>query len=250
MDRETLLELIPAYALDALDADERQAVENLLAQDVEARRLLADYQQITDALVLAVPARPAPPHLTDDLRQRLAQQRPAASAPPARPALRRVPLTMRLLAVAAVLVVIFGLVALLDNLQPRPTVITGQALYSQLDQQAGALRLAVQANENAPQVEGELLAAPDGSQAVIAVRNLPVLGEDETFQLWLNGPGGVVSGGLFQAEGEDTPTYILLPITEPLTAYRGFGVSREAAGGSPFPDRPAGTGVFRVVLES
>lgn len=254
MDRETLLDLIPAYALGALDAEERQLVEALLAQDSEAQQLLADYQAITDLLVLAAPARPAPNHLQADLRQRLAQQRatpaepePVAAAPrpvspPAASPLRR------WLALAAILAVIFGVVALLSTLQPPD--LNGEALFSQLTTRADVIRVALVPGEDMTQLAGELVAVPDSTQAVIAVNNLPVLPEDETYQLWLAAPEGVTSGGLFQASAEGEATYIVVPITRPVTAYNGFGVSREAAGGSPFPDRPAGTGVFRVPLSS
>ena len=81
MDKQALLDLIPAYAIDALDPDERALVEAQLQTDPEARRLLDDYRTVGDALVLAVPAIPAPAHLGDNLRRRMAASR-------ARPALR------------------------------------------------------------------------------------------------------------------------------------------------------------------
>jgi anti-sigma-K factor RskA len=80
MDRNTLLELIPAYAVDALDAEERQAVEALLERDPEAQALLADYEAITAMLPLAAPMRPAPSHLNNDLRSRLAARKINGSA--------------------------------------------------------------------------------------------------------------------------------------------------------------------------
>lgn len=242
MDRETLLDLIPAYALGALDADERQAVEALLANDAEAQALLAEYQVITDTLVLATPPQAAPSHLRGDLRRRLKQAPPAPQVA-ARP--RRWPL---LALAAALLVVAAGVVAfLLADRDPEP--LSGAALFAQITQQEGVLRVQVVPGDGGPDVTGELVAAPDGSQAVIEVRNLPVLPDDQIYQLWLSAPEGVTSGGLFQAAA-DSPTYIVLPITEPVTHYRGFGVSREEAGGSPFPDRPAGTGMFRVPLST
>src|SRR5262245_10988112 len=71
MDRNILLDLIPAYALGALDPDERAEVEAHLASDPEAQRLLAEYQEVADLLLLTVPARQAPATLADDLRRRL-----------------------------------------------------------------------------------------------------------------------------------------------------------------------------------
>jgi anti-sigma-K factor RskA len=253
MDRETLLDLIPAYALGSLDAEEQQLVEALLAEDSEAQQLLAEYQAITDLLVLAVPVQPAPSHLQADLRQRLAQRRePETPAAPVvavpRPVLPAVTSPLRRwLALAAILTVIFGVVALLNSLQTPD--LSGEALFSQLAAREDVIRVALVPGEDMTQLAGELVAVPDGTEAVIAVSNLPVLSEDETYQLWLAAPDGVISGGLFAAES-DGATYIVLPITRPVSSYNGFGVSREAAGGSPFPDRPAGTGVFRVPLSS
>ena len=57
MTRDDLLELIPAYALDALDTDERAEVDSLLTSDAEAQQLLADYEAVASALVFHVPER-------------------------------------------------------------------------------------------------------------------------------------------------------------------------------------------------
>ncbi|MBI5667533.1 MAG: hypothetical protein HZC41_05950 [Chloroflexi bacterium] len=121
MNREELLERIPAYALGALDEDERAAVEAWLPTDPEAQRLLKEYRELVEWLPLAAPAQPAPSHLQADLRRRLNEQRgetaktSAADEPrPAlipptlpRPMLRRdwIPL---MLGMAAALVVLFA----------------------------------------------------------------------------------------------------------------------------------------------
>src|SRR5690349_9153281 len=118
MNRETFLDLIPAYALGALDADEREAFETMLANDAEAQKLLAEYQGFTDLLVLTTPAQPAPAHLKDDLRKRLTEQRKTSKPVPEIITLpkspqpvpvRRSNRTMAgLLALAAMLAVVFG----------------------------------------------------------------------------------------------------------------------------------------------
>lgn len=246
MDRETLLDLIPGYALGALDADEQREVEALLAQDAEARALLAEYEEMTDMLVLAVPAQAAPAHLSDDLRRRLRGDSAPASSRPLPAAKPVTPLLPRLLALAAMLAVVIGLAALLASLQPATP--EGAQLYTQLAGQENAMRVALVPNEEQPQLEGELVAVPGSTQVVIEVRNLAVLPEDQIYQLWIVGPEGITSGGLFNA-AEDAPTYVVVPITLPVENYAAFGVSLEPAGGSPFPDRPTGSGVFRVPLE-
>ena len=69
--REELLNLIPAYAIGALDEQERIDFEAWLQTDPEAQAILADYQIVADHLVALAPLRPAPAHLQADLRQRL-----------------------------------------------------------------------------------------------------------------------------------------------------------------------------------
>src|SRR5205085_5277677 len=129
MDRNILLDLIPAYALGALDPDERAEVEAFLATDDEARTLLAEYQAVTDAIVLTAPARRPPAHLNADLRQRLAASRPHPTAtahkseptlvpPPAatsaRPALqRRSPVWVRYVTAAAMIALVLAALLLL-----------------------------------------------------------------------------------------------------------------------------------------
>jgi anti-sigma factor RsiW len=78
MNRDDLIDLIPAYALGALDADEKAEFETWLAGDLQAQALLAEYRQVADRLVIAAPLRAAPPHLQADLRRRLATTRTKA----------------------------------------------------------------------------------------------------------------------------------------------------------------------------
>ena len=261
MDRNTLLDLIPAYTLGALDDEEREAVEALIEIDSEAKQVLADYQELSDLLVLMTPLEPAPMHLADDLRRRLAVEEtttapplaPQKDEPPIAAALpqpeKRPPLVWGLVALAAALAVIIGLVAVLQSMQPAAP--SPQELYTQLAAQTNAVRVAVVPNEEAQyQFDGELVAAPNSTEAVIRINALPALPADQTYQLWLAEPETVISGGLFKGEGPDQPTYLRVPLTQPISYYRGLGVSLEPEGGSPFPNRSSGPNVFRVPLST
>ncbi|MGB1285287.1 MAG: hypothetical protein ACPG7F_02040, partial [Aggregatilineales bacterium] len=120
MDRETLLDMIPAYALGILDADETGQVEALLKQDTDAQHLLADYQQINAGIGLAMALHDPPAHLEDKLRARLKpeQQQKRVLRP-----------NFRLFtSIAAVLMVVFigGLMVFLATQQDT------EALYQQL----------------------------------------------------------------------------------------------------------------------
>jgi anti-sigma-K factor RskA len=247
MDREALLDLIPAYALDALDADERAAVEALLAVDADARQRLDEYRQIAAVIALSAAPRRAPDHLSADLRTRLTAAPPANVVPltvklPVSP--RRAGSLRVLLAAAAVTALIitgiFGLGL------PRP-VNEGRALYDQLKAHTESQSLTLVAHLT-PEVDGELWIAADGRAAVIRVRRLPELTAAQTFQLWLVDPAGSQSGGTYRFENPAVWNYIVLPLEKPLVEYTRFGVSIEPEGGSPLLDKPSGPRVFDVTV--
>ena len=241
-EHERLEDLIPAYALGALDPAERAEVESRLAADPEAQRLLVEYEQIAAQLAFAVPARPAPAHLTDDLRRRLADRRAEARPP------RQGTIPARyLLPLAALLVLAVGVIMILS--QPPPAAGPAQ-VFATLQAQGQARRFAVVPGEGQEGVTGELVAAPDGTRAVIQVWQLPAIPPDQTFQLWLRGVDGTVrSGGLFRASPEPM-TYIEIPLAgQRVEAFAAFGVSLEPAGGSPYADRPTGPRIFLVPLD-
>jgi anti-sigma-K factor RskA len=254
MDRQTLLDLIPAYALGALDEAERAEVDALLASDAEAQKLLAEYQGVTQDMALMTPARQAPAHLGADLRQRLAASRTGtqearvtrvdtqesktvptaatretAETRAVRPARRRVAWVPVLVGtLAAVAVVAVGLMLLL-----RPA--SGQDIYNRLSGQPGAQRFPVAGQG----VAGELVASPDGKEGVLRVAQLPSITQDRTFQLWLIDEGGPKSGGLFRA-GDGDVAYVVLPLAgRKLSDFKAVAVSVEPAGGSPDANGPS-----------
>lgn len=263
MDRQTLLDLIPAYALGALDPNERAEVEALLATDAEARQELAIYQDISDNLVLATPARRAPAHLQNDLRQRLAAQKSsnAASTPPP-PApnhnqssgdgveLPTLQVVRRkrfdfvpLLAAAAAFVIILG--GLLLFTRPQATTDPGQALFDDIISRGGS-RVPITAVDSS--ATGEMVMSTDGSQAVIQVASLPNIETNQIFQLWLIDANGAHSGGLLTQIDVSKTNYIIVPLEKPVTQYDAFGVSIEPETGSPNPDGPSGPRVFGITI--
>jgi anti-sigma-K factor RskA len=247
MSRDELLALLPAYALGALDPDERAAVEAWLSADAEAQAILAEYQAVADRLYVLAPIRPAPSHLEADLRRRLAAGRAAPRRLSAERVWRRANVW---LAAAAVLLVVIGVTVLSRLLADHesPTTDPG-AVYATLAAQADARRFAIEAGEEQANLRGELIVTASGDRAVIRVEQLPALPADQTFQLWLLDTEGTLrSGGIFRAQGE--ATHIIVPLERPFSAYQRFGVSIEPAGGSPYPDRPTGPVVFRVYVNS
>jgi anti-sigma-K factor RskA len=253
MDKATLLDLIPAYALGALDTEEHAAVESLLAADAEAQALLAEYQATADLIVLTTPARRAPAHLTADLRQRLAASRPPAAPPaPVEPPLSILPptnqrnwLPLALGMAAAVAIVLAGVLLLMRGTAPNPAA----ELYAQIVAQADVRRTPVQGMAAAT-ATGEMVATADGTKAVIKVSQLSPLAADKTFQLWLIDDSGPRSGGLFVFDKPDTANYIVVPLDKPVSGYKSFAVSIEPKGGSPNPKAPSGDVAFGVNVAS
>ncbi len=244
MDRETFLDLIPAYALDALEESDRAEFEALLAQDAEAQQLLAEYQVITDNLVLTVPAQAAPAHLGADLRQRLATARPQPAQP-------KRPIWRIWLAAAAILAVVFGVTWGLTQVLPgsEGAVATSEQVYNDIVALDNVVRVAVTPSEDFTDIAGELVVDLADNRAVIQVMNLPPIEADQTFQLWLRDTEGTVfDGGLFVGAPYGTATYVSLPLAAPFANYVGFGVSLEPAGGSPLGNQRSGPSVFRIPL--
>ena len=260
MQHDDLFELIPAYALGALDPDEQSRFEAWLRDHPDAQILLDEYRQMADHLVVMAPVQPAPQRLQADLRARLAADRAAAS--PAAPAPPRASLSangrvlwlnrrwrqVATLAAAAILLIIVGVLALRPESSP-PQENPAQA-YARIASEDNAGWFDVVPGDVTDTVTGDLVVTPDGSEAVIRVAQLPSIDQDQTFQLWLvDDSGSRVSGGLFRP-GTDDATYIRVPLDRPLADYQAFGVSLEPDGGSPLKDAPTGPRVFSVPLNT
>jgi anti-sigma-K factor RskA len=255
MERQELLDLIPAYALGALDADERIQVESFLKTDREAQDLLAEYQTITEGMVVMTPALRAPPHLQDDFRRRLQANRASGDVStlqmPTPPRRLQPRVWIPVAAAAAILIVLAALLVWQNTRTPDPA-----NLYNQLVAQAGARRIPIQAGQDTNgqpfPTHGELVISADGQQAVIRVQDLPPLTANQIYQLWVIGaqtPDVPESAGLMRFDNPAGPNYIPLPLdNKPASDYAGFALSLEPAGGSTAAVGPSGPAVFGVTL--
>ena len=247
--REELLDLIPAYALGALDEDERTEFETWLEDDPEAQAILSDYHAVVGHLLTLVPLHPAPDHLLADLRQRLAAS-PRGGAAAKRGILPKRWMGWVLAAAALLVVAIVGILLVLSGSVNEATPTPGAAeLYTRLVAQSSSSQYTIVAGEVDADVSGNLIISSDGKQAVLCIWYLPSITSDQTFQMWLIDTNGArTSGGLFRAEPSQEVLYIQVPFDQPVTAYKGVGVSLEPAGGSPYADRPTGPRVLSVPL--
>ena len=230
MERDAARDLIPAYALGALNADEQAQVEALLREDDSARLLLREAEATAKALAFAVPALTPPAGVEERLLARARQS-------------RRSLLLTRWMAAAAVLalatLVLFGWASLRKSPDPK-------ALYDQVMADAEHVEIAL-VPALTPDIEGRLVFRPSDKLAVIEVSNLPPIAGDQAFQLWLVDEAGPVSGGLFRVN-EDTG-YVLVSATRPIDEYLRFGVSLEPETGSPLGNRASGPRVFSIPIQ-
>lgn len=229
--RTSLCELVSAYALGCLDADEAAAFAGHLETCADCRVDLPAFRGVADALLLAVPDVAPSPVVRERLMAaigRMSTVRPSAPRPAAHRAPR--PLSARrawpVLAVAALAVIVLG--GLLLALAARWA--------------APARVVALLPTDVAPHAAGELRFARDGA-ATLEVSELPPLPTDRQYQLWLVAGDERDSGAVFSV---DAGGRAVVPVVaaRPATAYERFGITIEPAGGSPGPtgERVLGSG--------
>jgi anti-sigma-K factor RskA len=233
-DINTLRELLPAYAIGALEPHERLQVEEALLQFPELRAELEVYQDVADALLTSVPQMEPPPAMREAIMER------ASGGQAIRPLPARRGLLYGLVA-AALVVMLVGVVFILtqsDDKQKDP------AIASIMDN-SGSRWVNFEGTEEFERVSGAFIIAPDERQGVLWVQNLAVLDETNAYQLWLSrGEDQRISGLVFQPDKSETWQLVDLPTD--ISEYVGFGVTIEPAGGS---DEPTSSPVFLGALE-
>jgi anti-sigma-K factor RskA len=221
-DQVHVYELLPAYALHCLDAEEASRVAEHLASCAECRAELLAYQTVAGRLALGAPDTAPPAHL----KNRLLAQVQAPQAAPARAPFRTRRQRAAMAWGLAALVLLVALVA--SNLwwllrSGGPGVGP-----------AGMQAVAMTGTERAPQATGTLLITADGEYGTLIVDGMPALDPGLGYQLWLIRDGQRASGGVFAVNDEG---YGVLEVSspDPLASYSAFGVTIEPEGGSPGP---------------
>lgn len=267
---------LPLYALDALDADERRAIEQHLAEGCDScERDLQEWREIVALVSLETPeAAPA------DLKQKLlARVRNEAVGTPARQpgtvARRRigwaVPLALAALALLAFAtyreisfraeraqqtLVVAGLQRDLeaargdlakvsealaarenDITSLRAALANAQESLSIL-QARGLSLVALRETKDAPPAEGHVLLSPPTGRALFYAFDLPPVPADKTYELWwITEKEGPVQAGLFHPD-ERGLGRVVATVPANAGAIQAAAVTVEKAGGVPKPQGP------------
>ncbi|GAA4731018.1 hypothetical protein GCM10023216_23700 [Isoptericola chiayiensis] len=238
-------DLLPAYALDAVDDLERRQVERLLDTDADARRALDEYRKV----VAAFTVESAPPAaMRDAVMARIAATpgssrhdggtpvdgEPSAAHDDGTPAgADVVPLDRArrrrwgLVAAAAAAVVAVAV----------PTTVAIQATIEQNELQQRVDTVAEMMADPSAQLlrsdvtgGGSATVLVAGDDFLFSANDLPDVGTDSTYQLWLVGAeGGVTSAGLL--DPQDGSVEQLVQDVDGV----GLAVSVEPEGGSEQP---------------
>jgi anti-sigma-K factor RskA len=240
---QQFVDLLPGYALGALDPDELRLMERHLQSCSSCQRELQDFELIEDGLLQATPLMTPPAHLRDRLSKSLAaarETRPTPVAPKRNFFSWRSWLPLATGLVAVVLFAInLGTYGQLRALQNEQAALQKQLLTSQT-----ALELVSRPDGQTMQVKGEggsgsLITGDNLNTGVLYAQGLASLDPSQTYQVWLIDSTGVpVSVGVFSPEPGQTYITVLIISSEPITSFSAMGVTIEPSGGLPQPTGP------------
>lgn len=250
------LELLPLLAIDALDVDERDVLEDHLDRCPSCLAEVASYTEAAAAIALALPQVEPPAALKG--RVLAAARRPfAIPAPPlgagrsdARKSatwLRGFRVSFSGLVAAAALVLAIGSLIWALNLKGQLDTQSGQIAtlseratnYQKVTavlQAADTQTRMLSGTNSAPDAYGRVYIDPDTGEGMLMVRGLPPLPQGRSYQLWVVGADGQrQSAGVLTWTDKQGNGYTLIQCPDKLARWQSFGVTQEPAGGSPGP---------------
>ena len=221
MADETIHDLTPAYALDALDAhDEERYVEHLPSCE-RCRADLATLRDPVTALAYGVQS-PAPPPA---LRERILESARAERS-------NVVPIR-RQLSVA------FGAVAAVAATVAVALGLWAASLSNELDRERSLLAILADPDAKAIPLEGAngRVVVTETGEAALVVSGLATAPEGKTYELWVAEGDKLLPAGVFDARNERD----VVRLTRPVPPGSGVAVTIEDDGGT---DAPTGDPIF------
>ena len=225
MADETIHDLTPAYALDALDPQDEERYEEHLASCERCREELAGLRDPVAALAYGVES-PAPPPAR---RERILD---AARAEPSNvvPMRRRLPVALgAVAAVAATVAIALGLWA--------------ASVSSDLDRERALLAILADPDAKAIPLDGAngRVVVTDTGEAALVVSGLATAPEGKTYELWVAEGDEMLPAGVFDAKHERN----VVRLTRPVPPGSGVAVTLEDDGGA---DAPTSDPIFTAGL--
>jgi len=236
-DHKSVLELIPAYALNSLDAEEEVIVRRHLPACDICSSELASFEVVVDNLVLAAADAETSPGLKEELIRQIHAERLSNTTVVASTSLssddrgwrQGINGAIRNLLTGPrwrplVLLFLFGLAV--------SNILLRQELNTPDPNSWRWVRLT--GSELAPEAGGIIYISEDGRNGTLIVDQLPQLRSGQQYQLWMIQNGQRSSGGVFSVDS-DGYRGIQIQSTDPLQNFAAFGITAEPAGGSPGP---------------
>jgi hypothetical protein len=227
------VELLGAYALDAVDIDEREALEHHLHECPRCRAEVVDHRTVASFMGSA--GGPAPEGLWDRIAGSLEEAPPELRLAPVVPLQqardrRSVPLWVGAAAgaVAAAVIAVLGVQVVhlnnqVDNLaapQRPDAALLSAATHALAD--PTARRASLRSSDGG--VTAQAVVLPDGSGFLVA-DDLPALPSDRTYQLWAVAGGQKISAGVLGSRPR------VVAFRYPAADVSAFAVTAERAGG-------------------
>lgn len=199
-------ELLGAYALDAVESDERERIERHLLECPRCRAEVAEHRTVASFMGSAGGA--APEGLWDRIAGSLDEAPPELRLAPVVPMAERRSVSVRVgaavAAVAAAVIALLGIQVVrlndkVDEVQtakPKDpdTALLAAATSALSDPRARQIAL----RSADARVGAQAVVLPDGTGYLLA-GNLPALGPNQTYQLWAVAGGQKISAGVLGA---------------------------------------------------
>ena len=230
-------DLAAAYALGALDDEERREFEGYLTQYPELQAEVEELDEAAKLLALAPQEYEPPPSLRRNLLERVGGEAgPSFSDRRQRSRLGALLGPAGLGMAAAILAVLVGLVVWNLSLQDSNEEL--RADVRELQGESEALRAdaeeirtyELQGSGAASEAHGQVMTTGEGL-AVLMAQDLPPAPEGQVYEAWVLHDGVPQPAGLFEPVGEPA----VAAIEAPLEGADAVAVTLEPDGGSPMP---------------
>jgi len=251
MDLRQIEELLPFYALDALNDEEKELVEAYLKEHPEARQQIEEMGSAVSALPYTVPPVDPSPHSREALMKRVAADQRAASTTRNQPSRLRglrfenffsaFSLGAAVIAILWVIVLNGQVTRLRNEISALNNALVAQSneleqINTKLSQAtpSAVITVSLKGTDVQPQAQGQLIADPSSQSAVLVIVGLTPLEAGKTYQVWLIQGETPVSAGLLKVDANGQGVLVVSSET-PIGSFDALGISVEPEQGSPQP---------------